>query len=135
MEAAAQVWVGEVKVGSSQKPLNLVFDTGADKVLVQSIDCRDCKGRLYNPAFGGQLVDSNNQTFIHGKASVEAITYMDRVCTTEWDCAEDFEFYGAVSQTGIAPPVEGYLGLCQDYPKDGDRSLERGPLYVNALVK
>jgi hypothetical protein len=72
---------------------------------------------------------------IHGKATVQAISYKDRVCTTDWDCADDFVFYGAVSQTGIAQPVEGYLGLSQDYPKNGDESLERGPMYVNALVK
>ena len=40
-------WVGEIWMGGN-KSLDVVFDTGSDWLVMESIDCNSCQGDRYN---------------------------------------------------------------------------------------
>jgi len=58
--------------------------------------------------------------------------------TDESSCVDVFEYYSFSSQTGIANPLEGILGMSaggNEYAHGGDvYEIEVGPIFTDALV-
>ena len=43
------MWVGPIVMGGVM-PLEVVYDTGSDWLVIESHTCRSCEGDKYNPA-------------------------------------------------------------------------------------
>lgn len=61
--------------------------------------------------------------------TLQADKFTDRVCLTEDNCVQNFEFYAVSNQTGMPAYSDGVLGL--QPVVDGDSSS--GPSYLKAL--
>ena len=46
------MWVGEILMGESFEPMNVVFDTGSDWLVVQGSTCDNCEGGKYDGSNG-----------------------------------------------------------------------------------
>ena len=87
------MWTGTVYMGR-YSPMDVVFDTGSDWLVIKSILCDKeyCEGDTYDLAnsiqVGYELSDR-----IYGSAAIIGYEYTDVVCLELTACVEDFEFF------------------------------------------
>ena len=123
-----------------QTMLDVVFDTGSDWLVIEGASCSNCSGDTYNiePALRSgqatQLTISAHERE-YGSAKVVGREYSDTVCIELASCVFNFRFFYVESQTGLAEPVDGILGLSRSRPMilGSKNGAEIGPLYVLAL--
>ena len=131
------MWTGEIYMGGNTL-MDVVYDTGSDWLVVEGNSCSSCEGNKYNPANSESTAEKQSGGISernYGSASLTGYEYKDRVCLQLDSCLDDFEFFLIESQTGIAEPIDGILGLARNNafhiaPDNGNTS---GPLYVEAL--
>ena len=133
------MWVGPMIMGGST-PLDVVYDTGSDWLVIEGSFCQSCGGDKYDPAKSAgesirkaQSLSERN----YGSASLTGYEYYDRVCITLNMCLDSFEYFLIESQKGLREPIDGILGLSRNNPSyiSPERGNSSGPLYVEALYK
>jgi len=87
------MWVGEILMGQAFSPMNVVFDTGSDWLVVQGKDCESCLGRKFDGAEFGQPQSSFDSERLYGSAALVGREYKDKVCLNPRACVPDFEYY------------------------------------------
>ena len=126
-------------------PMDVVYDTGSDWLVVEGMDCWNCEGNVYDPF--DELSDLGRASRIteawstreYGSAYLEGYEYLDTVCLTPnaSTCIENFEYFLIFYQEGLWEPVDGILGLSRNNPFFiGDDYINyTGPLFVEYLAK
>ena len=108
-------------MGGNQ-PMDVVYDTGSDWLVVEGIDCFNCEGNIYDPqeslGESKKVPGRPRSTRIYGSAYLEGAEYFDTVCLTPntSTCIENFEYFLISYQEGIWEPVDGILGLSRNNP-------------------
>ena len=87
------MWVGQILMGSSFKGLNVVWDTGSDWLVVQSMGCSNCKGNMYDTT-KPTVVENTKTERNYGSASLKGFVYSDKVCMSGASCVNSFKYFG-----------------------------------------
>ena len=106
------MWTGQVLMGRFT-PMDLVFDTGSDWLVVESNQCGNCEGNTFNTGMSTQVGDMMSER-VYGSARLEGIEFQDIVCIRFDVCVPNFEYFGIFNQTGIKEPIDGILGLSRN---------------------
>ena len=79
------IWVGEVYMGGNQ-PLDVVYDTGSDWLVIEGEACLNCDGNTYNPRQSegdARKISTRSSIRKYGSATLEGHEYIDRVCINQ----------------------------------------------------
>ena len=132
------MWTGPIFMGGNTE-LDVVYDTGSDWLVIESIECSNCQGNKYDPKYSNGDPTAKTQAISqrnYGSASLNGYEFYDKVCIDLNHCLESFEFFMITSQTGISEPIDGILGLSRNEGfalNPGSRST--GPLFVEHLYE
>jgi hypothetical protein len=75
-------YIGSLYIGENTEPLDMVFDTGSDWLVVASHECATCNGRKYNHASSSSLKTYYNEDkIIYGSARADGYYARDLVCS------------------------------------------------------
>ena len=130
---ATLMWVGEMLMGSGFTPMNVVYDTGSDWLVVQGSDCTNCEGAMFDGSEGTQ-VNADETERHYGSASLYGYEYRDQVCLNPRACVDDFEYFLITQQVGLSPPIEGILGMSLNRQfMLSDVEYPVGPLFIDHL--
>ena len=131
------LWTGSIYMGTENKAMDVVFDTGSDWLLVEGSDCASCEGSVYDPSTStaSKRVGAEESQRVQGAMQLKGTEYTDTVCVTDLACIEDFEYFLISEQTNMREPIDGFLGLARNKPfylkpEDG---ITRGPSFMMAL--
>jgi len=133
-------------MGSSRQPMNVVWDTGSDWLVMELEECETCKAPKYDPSQNPDSYKPIPGTEVvrdYGSTSTEGFLATDKVClpefnkeTDEMGCIEGFKLFMINWQKGM-DEIDGILGLMSNsknpitdapYPENG-----YGALFVPAL--
>lgn len=134
---AGFMWTAPVLMGASLTQLQLVFDLGSDWLTAQALGCSNCQGDVFDTTKGMQT-SAVTESHLYGSANLTGRTYRDQVCLTNnaASCVQNFEYFAVFEQTGLRPPIEGILGLCQNKQfMFSDTPRKVGPLFIQELQK
>ena len=118
-------------------PMEVVFDTGSDWLVIESSECSNCAGDTYDLS-SSSVVGNAISERRYGSAIFKGKEYQDTVCILLSACVFDFEYFAVYEQTGLSEPIDGILGLARPntpYRAGRDATAETGPLLVDELVK
>ena len=128
-------WTGTIYMGKFS-PMDVVFDTGSDWLVVESDRCDTCEGNTYDSSKGTQLTTTESQRF-YGSLILKGVEHKDEVCLLLSQCIQNFEYFAITEQNGMKEPIDGILGLSrgnqfyiENYWK-GNR--KPGPLLVEEM--
>ena len=129
-------WTGTIYMGRFT-PMDVVFDTGSDWLMIESHLCDDCPGNTYDIS-GSEQVGPRISERVYGESILRGVEHKDTVCILLSACVYEFEFFAIYSQKeGMAEPIDGILGLARSnkfYYAPGVKPGEtHGPLYANAM--
>ena len=110
------MFTGEIRMGSEREILNVVYDTGSDWLVVPDASCSTCLGYKHDNTVSGTVVDEQESERLYGSAALVGTTWLDTVCLSAntGSCAENFEYFSFSAQTGLSPPIDGIMGMCQN---------------------
>ena len=82
-------------------PMDVVYDTGSDWLVVEGNDCWNCDGNVYDPfedisGLGrAKRISEGWSSREYGSAYLEGYEYLDTVCLTpnSSTCIENFEYF------------------------------------------
>lgn len=125
--------------------MDVVFDTGSDWLMVESLECVNCEGRgnttgeVYNTTKGAMISEpgSDMSQRFYGHAVMSGYEWEDTVCLLLTECVPSFQYFAIYSQEGLVEPVDGVLGMARNKPflySDSDSTQSIGPLFVEAMV-
>ena len=82
--------MGEIWMGKT-KSLDVVFDTGSDWLVIESINCNTCEGDKYNikqslDAGVAKKIGLKDSERVYGSARIAGREYTDTVCITLDKC-------------------------------------------------
>jgi hypothetical protein len=75
------MYVGEMLMGPEFTPMEVVFDTGSDWLVVEGDSCYNCEGNTFNETSGVKLSSEKTER-LYGSAALEGFEYTDLVCIT-----------------------------------------------------
>lgn len=64
-------------MGTSKTPINVVFDTGSDWLVIPDKTCDNCKGDTFDTSVSGTVVNQTLSYKTFGYAYFDGITYKD----------------------------------------------------------
>lgn len=67
-------------MGTQQTPINVVFDTGSDWLLIPESNCTNCNGPTFNATNSGTPVNTTLSERDYTSVTFEGATYKDKVC-------------------------------------------------------
>ena len=130
-------WTGTIYMGKFS-PMDVVFDTGSDWLVVESNKCDSCEGNTYDTSKSTRLATTESERF-YGSLVLSGEEHHDTVCLLLSVCLSKFEYFAIYEQNGMREPIDGILGLSrggefynENYWK-GER--EEGPLLLNELYQ
>lgn len=130
------MYIGPMLFGEKQTELNLVFDTGSDWLVVESVDCMNCEGDGFDVEDSATQLSNRRSERHYGSASLYGYEYRDKICLDINTCVWDFEFFLIDRQKGIREPIDGILGLSLNYqPIISNAYLDVGPLYIDWMYR
>ena len=118
-------------------PMEVVFDTGSDWLVIESSECSNCAGDTYDLS-SSVLVGNEISERQYGSAIFKGKEYQDTVCILLSACVFDFEYFAVYEQAGLSEPIDGILGLARPnkhYMEGPIAKAETGPLLLDELVK
>ena len=133
------MWVGTIYMGGDI-PMDVVYDTGSDWLVVEGYECSNCEGNVYDPTDSQvnpiKLVQVESERS-YGSAQLTGYEYLDRVCINLSTCIDTFEYFLMTSQIGINEPIDGILGMARNEPfiLNPDAGNISGPLLIEALAE
>ena len=77
-------------------PMDVVYDTGSDWLVMDGVSCASCEGNKYDPAdsIGDPVrVTSKTSERNYGSASLTGQEWTDKVCINIGNCVENFEYF------------------------------------------
>jgi hypothetical protein len=89
------MFLGEIRMGSTQTILDVVYDTGSDWLVIPDIECEECDGETHDNSDSGESTDDNLTERNYGSASLIGKTHRDKVClsSSTSGCVSDFEYF------------------------------------------
>jgi hypothetical protein len=130
------VWTGEIYMGKFT-PMDVVFDTGSDWVVIKSDQCESCVGDRYDLS-SSVIVNDEISTRQYGSAFFKGKEYKDTVCILLSACAFNFEYFAIFEERGFShKSIDGILGLGRSnsiFMDSPDGLRESGPLFLAGLV-
>ena len=127
------MWTGPVYMARFT-PMDVVFDTGSDWLVIEDNQCEECEGNTFNGNTGVRSGGRQTER-VYGNAWLRGVEYENTVCLLLSACVSDFEYFGIWEQRGISEPIDGILGLARGdyYFYLGDKTRQSGPLYIDAM--
>ena len=104
-------WTGTIYMGRFT-PMDVVFDTGSDWLVIESHLCDTCEDNTYDTSSSVQVGNRLSER-IYGSAWLKGIEHHDTVCILLSACVYEFEYFAIYEQTGINEPLDGILGLAR----------------------
>lgn len=86
------MWTGTIFMGRFW-PMDLVFDTGSDWLVVESQNCRNCEGNTYDASNSGTQIGTELSERKYGSALLYGIEHVDTVCLLITTCITNFEYF------------------------------------------
>lgn len=118
--------------------MRVVFDTGSDWLVIEGVNCTNCKNNTYD--FTDELLKEDGSfnwldrrgDRRYGSAYLTGREATDTVCLTEIEttCASDFQMFIIDYQEGFDSNIDGILGFSSGGRGNFGGS---GPLYIDAL--
>ena len=78
LDQTAYIWTSPVLMGR-YTPMNVVFDTASDWLVVEDVICEDCDGNKYDASQGEQVSDELKER-AYGNIFVKGYVYSDTIC-------------------------------------------------------
>ena len=130
------MWTGPVYMGRFS-PMDVVFDTGSDWLVIEDDKCTTCEGNTYNAESSGVATGTGISERSYGSAYLTGTEFKDVVCLLLSSCVTNFEYFAIYTQTGIREPIDGILGMARggNYFYLGDLTRQSGPLYIDAMIQ
>jgi len=130
------MWTGTIYMGRFS-PMDVVFDTGSDWLVIESHLCDSCEGNTYDTS-ESPVIGTEESYRWYGSAQLYGIEHEDTVCVLLNECVENFEYFAIYTQEGITEPIDGILGLARPnqfyYSAYYDtETYEPGQLYLQAM--
>ena len=118
-------------------PMDVVFDTGSDWLVIEADNCGTCTGNTYNADQSGVQTGTGISERSYGAAYLEGTEYKDTVCCLLSACVSNFEYFAIYNQVGLQEPIDGILGLARggSYFYLGDLTRNPGPLYIDGMIR
>lgn len=84
-------WTGTVYMGSLY-PLDVIFDTGSDYLVIEGSDCINCYGDTYDTSRSerAEQISEVKSLRVYGKDQLEGYTWQDVACIALSACVFDF---------------------------------------------
>ena len=75
-------------------PIDVIFDTGSDYLVVEGSDCTNCEGNTYDITTSDQAyqVDTTKTIRVYGQDTIEGFYWKDVACVILQACVFDFQF-------------------------------------------
>lgn len=109
------LFYGEILIGASenQAPVEVIFDTGSDWLVVPSQNCNRCIGGFYNTTDDSRANYAENTRAYGDSVLLQGYSYKDRVCidSTPQSCVPKFEFFAFDEVVGELEFPFGVMGL------------------------
>ena len=117
-------------------PMDVVFDTGSDWLVVEDERCTTCEGNTYNSEASGIQVGDGISGRAYGSAYLTGTEFEGTVCLLLSACVNSFEYFAIYTQYGISEPIDGIIGMARGghYFYLGDMTRDSGPLYIDGLL-
>ena len=82
-------------MGSQKAPMDVIFDTASDWLVVEGELCTSCQGDTYkaSESTAANQVGTEYGQRIYGNMQLLGFEWTDQVCITEVECVSDFEFF------------------------------------------
>ena len=113
------MYAGTVYIGSNKQPLDVIFDTGSDWLVVEDTSCTTCVSTIFNKTKSTTFEVNSTTTRVlnYGSASFQGHTGNDTVGldSSQNTAAPDFMFYLITKQTGISSNIDGIMGMARNY--------------------
>ena len=131
-------WTGTIYMGRFT-PIDVVFDTGSDWLVIESHLCDTCEGNTYDTSTS-TLVGNKISERTYGSATLKGVEHHDTVCTLLSACVYEFEYFAIYEQFGIGEPIDGVLGLARPNTfyysgYEGTGKSTYGPLYLQEMYQ
>ena len=78
LDQTAYIWTATVYMGRFT-PMNLLFDTGSDWVVIEDLECDSCDGNKYDASAGEKISDTLTER-AYGNVFFKGHVYEDTVC-------------------------------------------------------
>jgi len=76
-EGKDPIFTGKILMGAPKTPINVVFDTGSDWLVIPDISCNQCTGDKHNSTVSGKQTSDEVTSKTYGSAAFEGTTYTD----------------------------------------------------------
>ena len=116
-------------------PMNVLFDTGSDWVVVEDVNCDTCEGNKYD-ARQGEKISEEESTRAYGTVFFNGNVYSDTICIQLSACVPDFEYFAISEQIGLREPIDGIMGLARNNIPTfhrGEGTISTTKSYVTAM--
>jgi len=91
LDQSAYIWTAAVYMGRFT-PMNVLFDTASDWVVIEDVSCETCEGNKYDARQGSQTSDELTERS-YGNVYFTGYTYKDTVCIQLSACVNNFEYF------------------------------------------
>ena len=90
------MWHGEIFMGTDSIPMDIIYDTGSDWLVMEGSECTNCDDNVYDPATSTasvKVATATSQRF-YGSAFLTGYEYKDKVCLASGEyCIDEFEYF------------------------------------------
>ena len=120
-------YTGPIVMGSSQKILDVIYDTGSDWLVLDTDFCGNCHDPVYDTRSSDDYnrVSRTKMYQEYGSASVEGYNATDSISVGGDTYLGDFPWFALTKQIGIEEDFDGILGFSR---QSTDSWWEHGPL-------
>lgn len=91
-------WTGKLFIGAKEEPMNVLFDTASDWLMLQGKDCRNCEGNPFDikSSSSARIEATPNSERVLGASGDLVVTgsdYADTVCIFPNKCVDFFKLF------------------------------------------
>ena len=85
------MWTGTIYMGRFT-PMDVVFDTGSDWLVIESHLCDTCEGNTYDTT-ASTIIGTTTSERLYGSAVMRGVEHHDTVCVLLSACVYEFEYF------------------------------------------
>ena len=85
------MWTGTIYMGRFT-PMDVVFDTGSDWVVIESHLCENCEGNTYDTS-ASKVIGTRISERLYGTAELRGIEHHDTICILLSACVYEMEYF------------------------------------------
>lgn len=115
------LYLGTLYIGSPQKPVRVILDTGSEHLAIASDLCDKCPNKPYSLAASTskKIISNDTKSVLYGSAKFEGKETQDQTCITEGaaNCI-NFKFLSLQKGEGLDASADGILGLSPEMSTD-----------------